>query len=157
MYAKQKHQVRQPKYQVRQTKHQVRNFNQKSTPKKQILIYAVLSRCNFCRKFTHFFGVPFTGLKSMVAYQKWQIWGMSTHPGWIEEFLQPVIWSLLPPAWVAPGSDRPYWFWSFAPDPGLSHWFWSFAPDSDPSHRFRIGFPWAVQWTGPRAVWRRYD
>ena len=50
MYAKQKHQVRQtkhqvrqtkhkvrqPKYQVRQTKHQVRNFNQKSTPKKDI-------------------------------------------------------------------------------------------------------------------------
>ena len=55
--------VRQPKYQVRQTKRQVRNFNQKSTPKKQMLIYAVLSRCNFCRKFTHFFGVPFTGLK----------------------------------------------------------------------------------------------
>ena len=68
--------VRQPKYQVRQTKRQVRNFNQKSTPKKQMLIYAVLSRCNFCRKFTHFFGVPFTGLKNMVAYQKWQIWGM---------------------------------------------------------------------------------
>ena len=77
MYAKQKHQVRQtkhqvrqtkhkvrqPKYQVRQTKHQVRNFNQKSTPKKQILIYAVLSRCNFCRKFTHFSGIQFTGQK----------------------------------------------------------------------------------------------
>ena len=62
--------VRQTKYQVRQTKHQVRNFNQKSTPKKQILTYAVLSRCNFCREFTHFFGIPFTGLKNMVAYQK---------------------------------------------------------------------------------------
>ena len=23
-----------------------------------------------------FFGVPFRGLKNMVAYQKWQIWGM---------------------------------------------------------------------------------
>ena len=51
--------VRQPKYQVRQTKHQVRNFNQKSSQKKQILIYAVLLR--------YFFGVPFTGLKNMVA------------------------------------------------------------------------------------------
>ena len=45
-------------------------------PKQQILISAVLSRCNFRREFTHFFGVPFTGLKNMVAYQKWQIWGM---------------------------------------------------------------------------------
>ena len=84
MYAKQKHQVRQtkhqvrqtkhkvrqPKYQVRQTKHQVRNFNQKSTPKKQILIYAALLRCNFCREFMHFFGTPFTGLNNLVAYQK---------------------------------------------------------------------------------------
>ena len=43
----------------------------------KILIYAVLSRGNFCREFTHFFGVPFTGLKIMVAYQKWQISGMS--------------------------------------------------------------------------------
>ena len=30
----------------------------------------------FCREFTHFFGVPFTGLNFLVAYQKWQIWGM---------------------------------------------------------------------------------
>ena len=72
-----KTQVRQPKHHVRQTKHQVRqlkhrlcNLNQKSMTKKQILVYAVLSRGNFCREFTHFFGVPFTGLKNMVAYQK---------------------------------------------------------------------------------------
>ena len=36
----------------------------------KILIYAVLLRYNFCREFTHFFGVPFTGLKNVVAYQK---------------------------------------------------------------------------------------
>ena len=42
----------------------------KEYDKKQILVYAVLSRGNFCREFTHFFGVPFTGLKNMVAYQK---------------------------------------------------------------------------------------
>ena len=36
----------------------------------KILIYAVLSQDNFCREFTYFFGVPFTGLKNMVAYQK---------------------------------------------------------------------------------------
>ena len=47
------HQVRQPKQQVCQPKQHVR----------PILIYAVLSRCNFCRKFTHFSGVQFTGQK----------------------------------------------------------------------------------------------
>ena len=41
-----KYQVRQPKYQVCQPK-----------------IYAVLSRGNFCHKFTHFFGVLFAGQK----------------------------------------------------------------------------------------------
>ena len=35
----------------------------KEYDKKQILVYSVLSRGNFCREFTHFFGVPFTGLK----------------------------------------------------------------------------------------------
>ena len=48
-----KHQVRQPKQQVRQQKQQV-------CP---ISIYAVLWRCNFCCKFTHFSGVEFTGQK----------------------------------------------------------------------------------------------
>ena len=48
-----KYQVRQPKYQVRQPKYQVRQ------PK----IYAVLSQGNFCRKFTYFFGVIFSGQK----------------------------------------------------------------------------------------------
>ena len=42
-----------PKQQVRQPKRQVRS----------ILIYAVLSGCSFCRKFTHFSGVQFTGKK----------------------------------------------------------------------------------------------
>ena len=70
--SQQKNQVRQQKDQVRQLKHQLCNLNQKS------LVYAVLSRGNFCRDFTHFFGVPFTGLKNMVVYQKWQIWGMNT-------------------------------------------------------------------------------
>ncbi len=42
----------------------------------KIFIYAVLTRDNFCRKFTHFFGVPFTGLKNMVAYKKLQLSGM---------------------------------------------------------------------------------
>jgi len=71
-----KHKVRQPKYQVRQTKHQMRNLIQKSTPKKQILIYAVLSRCNFCREFTNFFGVPFTGLKIWwrTKNDKYEVW-----------------------------------------------------------------------------------
>ena len=41
------------KQQVRQQKQQVR----------PILIDAVLSRCNFCRKFKHFSGVQFTGQK----------------------------------------------------------------------------------------------
>ena len=36
-----------------------------------------LSRGNFCREFTHFFGIPFTGLKNMVAYQKLQISDMA--------------------------------------------------------------------------------
>ena len=48
-----RHQVRQPEQQVRQPKQQVR----------PILIYAILSRCNFCRKFAHFAGVQFTGQK----------------------------------------------------------------------------------------------
>ena len=46
----------------------------------KILIYAVLTRDDFCREFTHFFGVPFTGLKNMVAYQKWQLSGIPHHP-----------------------------------------------------------------------------
>ena len=45
-------------------------------PKYQPKVFAVLSRGNFCRKFTHFFGVLFTGMKNMVTYQKWQISGM---------------------------------------------------------------------------------
>ena len=44
-----------------------------------ILIYAVLSRSNFCREFTHFFGGLFTGLKNALVYKKWQISGMD---GW---------------------------------------------------------------------------
>ena len=77
-----KHQVCQTKHQVRQTKHQVcnlllipveiveiKNVNLHS----KILIHAVLWTDNFCRKFTHFFGVPFTGLKNVVAYQKLQL------------------------------------------------------------------------------------
>ena len=50
-----KYWVRQPKYQVRQPNYQVRQ------PK----LYAVLSRGNFCRKFTHFFGVLFAGQKKI--------------------------------------------------------------------------------------------
>ena len=46
-------QVRRPKQQRRQPKQQVR----------PILIYAVLSQCNFCRKFTHFSGIQSTGQK----------------------------------------------------------------------------------------------
>ena len=42
----------------------------------KILIYTVLLRGNFCREFTHFCGVFFTGPKNMVAYQKLQISGM---------------------------------------------------------------------------------
>ena len=48
-----------------------------NTPK--IFIYAVLSRKKFCSKFTHFVGVLFTDLKSMVVYQNGQISGM-LHP-----------------------------------------------------------------------------
>ena len=87
-----------------QPNHHVRHLNQKNAPTKitkyaiwmkrihqpkiknvnlysKILIYAVLSRGKFCREFTHFFGVPFTGLKNVVAYQKWQLSGMAS--GWI--------------------------------------------------------------------------
>ena len=51
-------------------------FQSKEYAKKQILIYAVLSRCNFCRKFTHFFGVPFTGLKIWwrTKNDKYEVW-----------------------------------------------------------------------------------
>ena len=47
------------KHQVPRLKHQV--------------IYAVLSRGNFCREFTHFFGVQFS---NALAYKKWQISSM---------------------------------------------------------------------------------
>ena len=51
------------------------------------------------REFTYFFGVPFTGLKNMVAYQKWQIWGMCgywhiDHNTWFhcpDNYMQPRI------------------------------------------------------------------
>ena len=42
----------------------------KEYDKKQILVYAVLSQGNFRREFRHIFGVPFAGLKNMLAYQK---------------------------------------------------------------------------------------
>ena len=70
----QRHQLCQPKYQVHQPKYQVHQPKYKvHQPKYQVhqpKIYAVLSQGNFCRKFTHFFGVPFTRLKNMVVYQK---------------------------------------------------------------------------------------
>ena len=97
--------MRQPKHQVGQLKQHIHHLHQKNTPTKTphkpylskeyanqntmyanqntyslylspILIYAVLSRSNFCREFTHFFGVLFTGLENALVYKKWQIWGM---------------------------------------------------------------------------------
>ena len=65
-----KHQVRQPKYQVRQTKHQVRDFNQKSTPKKTNTDIRCFVAMLFLSQIYALFGVPFTGLKNLVAYQK---------------------------------------------------------------------------------------
>ena len=84
-----RHQLCQKIYNVHQTNHQTPSTPTKtpgtpnktpSTPNKtprtpnnlhsKILIYAVLSQDNFYRKFTHFFGVPFTGLNNMVVYQK---------------------------------------------------------------------------------------
>ena len=37
----------------------------------KILIYAVLSRDRFCRKFMHFFGVQFSKASKCVGVQKW--------------------------------------------------------------------------------------
>ena len=71
-----KHKVCQPKYQVRQTKHQVRNFNQKSTPKKTNIDLRCFVAMQFCREFTHIFGVPFTGLKIWwrTKNDKYEVW-----------------------------------------------------------------------------------
>ena len=68
-----KHRVRQPKYQVRQAKYQV------CQPK----IYAVLSRGNFCRKFTHFFGVLFAGQKIWwcTKKDKYEVWLLNEAEG----------------------------------------------------------------------------
>ena len=103
---KAKHQIRQKKHQIRKkntkyakkyTKYAKKNTNYakkntnyaKKTPNTQktpnmqktpntpkIFIYAVLSRKKFCSKFTHFVGVLFTDLKSMVVYQNGQISGI---------------------------------------------------------------------------------
>ena len=92
MYAKQntryakKHQIRQKIPQIRQktptmpnktpnTQKNTKYAKKKNTPK--IFLYAVLSGKNFCSKFTHFVGVLFTDLKSMVVYQNGQISGMA--------------------------------------------------------------------------------
>ena len=76
---KAKHQIRQKKHQIRKKKHQIRKKtpNMQKTPNTpKNFIYAVLSRKKFCSKFTHFVGVLFTDLKSMVVYQNGQISGM---------------------------------------------------------------------------------
>ena len=68
-----KHQVRQAKRRVRQ---KTPNTSKNSNCAK-IFIYADLSRNFFFFQFYATFGVPFTGLKIMVVYQKRQIWGMA--------------------------------------------------------------------------------
>ena len=68
-----KHQIHQKRHQLYK-KHQI---CQKCEFVFQIFIYAVLSRKKFCSKFTHFVGVLFTDLKSMVVYQNGQISGMT--------------------------------------------------------------------------------
>ena len=71
-----RNQVGQPKQQVRQPKQQVG----------PILIYAVLSRCNFCRKFMHFSGVQFTGQNRQwrTKNYKYEVWslGCMTYITW---------------------------------------------------------------------------
>ena len=66
-----RHQVCQPKQQVRQPKQKVR----------PISIYAVLLRCNFCRKFTQFSGVQFTGqeMRWRTKNDKYQVWSGQFH------------------------------------------------------------------------------
>ena len=74
-YAQKKQQIRKKKHQLckKNTKYAKKTPNMPKKPNTPIFIYAVLSRTNFCSKFTHFVGVLFKGLKCMVVYQNGQI------------------------------------------------------------------------------------
>ena len=78
-----KHQLRQKNTNyAKKTPNTQKTPNMQKTPNTpKIFIYAVLSRKKFCSKFTHFVGVLFTDLKSMVVYQNGQISGMD-ESGW---------------------------------------------------------------------------
>jgi hypothetical protein len=64
--------IRKAKYQIRQKIPNTPNM-QKKTKYSKIFIYAVLSQ----KKNTHFVGVLFTDVKSMVVYKNGQISGMA--------------------------------------------------------------------------------
>ena len=49
--------------------------------------FTLFCRKKFLSRIHALCGVPFTGLKNMVAYQKWQIWGMSMWFFWSTELV----------------------------------------------------------------------
>ena len=80
----------------------------------KILIYAVLSRDRFCRKFTHFFGVQFSKASKCVGVQKWTNMrydcNMGTFMDWChgknydnklanKAFMVVSIWQMTAPPW----------------------------------------------------------
>ena len=73
-------------------------------------------RCFVARQFLSriyaFFGVPFRGLKNMVAYQKWQIWGMSM-------WLYVTMWFIW---WICAGWMWVHQLWGNRQSQPLPHW-----------------------------------
>ena len=130
-----RHQVHQPKQQVR-----------------LISIYAVLSRCNLCCKFTRKIYRP----KNAVAYKKWQISGMVS----CEVNMQFQFWVPLEMAYIWPHGVIPplHILWKFLPKnlvKSLSQFntskYFQINPDKNPRKR-KLGIYFSVTQYKPSKV-----